>query len=1143
MKKSIWIGILIYILFFALVVGIAYLAHLSGMRFILFLVIMGVVGLIALIAALIYKSKHMDVAIPEANAAEAAGLDELVKAANVRLKASPGGAKSLAALPLVYVLGDENSAKTQTVLQSGLDPELLAGQVHRDNMVAPTQLANIWYTAGQAVIVEAGGALIREPALWQRLVRLTQPNKIGAAVSKSGLQPTRAAILCVSIERITGQSVETVRLLGQTLNERLRVLSQTLGISLPVYVLFTKLDTIPSFADYAGNLTEEEVKLPLGALLGRVQAASGLYVEGAATQTGARFDELAFSLSEFRLEVLSRGGQPDKLAKAYEFPRELRKLRGSIVDLLIEIGRPSQLGVNPFLRGFYFSGMRAKLVEDAPVQVAAAAPPPAADAGATRIFSFSAPQTPAAPVAQRAGSRRVPQWVFLPHLFPRIVMADRTALDTSRASTKVNVVKRILIGSVAACFLVYLILLSLSYFNNSALENRLHNAALASTQSVSKGDPASLSDLQNLEQLRLVFAQIAEYHKNGAPLSYRWGLYDNERLYKTACAAYGNHFRTLLLTPTQTNILAHMTALPAAPAPTDEYIATYRPLRAYLITTSNPEKATPDLAEALQDAWVGTRTIPSSATDLSLAQFKTYAETLPEPGSCMATLGGTPRMPVVLQARAYLGHFQGIEQVYISMKAAADKRFASIRFNDKFPGSVRYVVDNYEVEGAFTKGGYDFMKDAIIHPQPYTSGEEWVLGPQTGPIPDPATITAQLSPRYQNDFLTAWRTYLKTARVVPGGTFAEAKEKLHQLDSPSSALLQLFQVISQNTAVKDPAFSVPFQAPQFVVPPNSAVLPVATPYMQGLQNLEGAINTMLLVPGAETDPTASAPVVAAATATETAVGGIRGGFSPPDPIGHMDTTSEELLLAPIKSVEALAKSAPEAAAKKAAGGGAKAFCEQIAPVMNKFPFNPNGATDASMDEIASVFKPGTGLLAKYAGSLDKMISLQGNTWQAIPGSAVAVNPAFLRYLNAAQQVSAAFFPAGGGPPQLSFTLTEETSPNLPVATLDIDGNKITAANQTKQFNWKSSPTSTIKLDAVGQTNPASGPLSVFHFAYSAKSPGPNKLQFIFQMNNQPVRSPSGVPLDYTFDVGGPGAPLLNPNFMRTQLRCNTKVAE
>jgi type VI secretion system protein ImpL len=1117
MKKAIWIGVLIFVIYFALIVGIAYLAHLSGMRFILFLVIMGLVGLIALVIALVYKSKHMGPAIPEANAAEAAGLDGLVKAANTKLKASPGGAKSLAALPLIYVIGDENSAKTQTILQSGLDPELLAGEVYRDNMVAPTRLANFWLTASSAVVVEAGGALIREPALWQRLVSLTQPNKMGAALSKGGLQPTRAAILCVSIERITGQSVETVRVLGKTLNERLRVLSQTLGISLPVYVLFTKLDTIPSFADYAGNLTQDEVNLPLGALLGRVEATSGLYAEKATSQTAGRFDELTYSLSEFRLEVLSRGGTPDKLAKAYEFPRELRKLRGSIVDLLIEIGRPSQLGVNPFLRGFYFSGMRAQLVEDGPQQVAAAAvPPPVADAGATRIFSFSGAQTPAAPVPQRSGSRRVPQWVFLPHLFPRIVLADRTALDTSRASTKVNVVKRILVGSVAACFLVYLILLSVSYFNNSGLENRLKAAAALPTQSVSKGDAASVGDLQNLEQLRQVFTQIAGYRKDGAPLSYRWGLYDGDRMYKTACAAYGNHFRTLLLTPTQTNILARMGALPAAPAPTDEYIATYRPLRAYLVTTSNPEKASPDLAGALQDAWVGNRQLPSQATDLSLAQFQTYAETLPTPGSCMATLGGTPRMPVVLQARAYLSHFQGIEQVYISMKAAADKRFASIRFNDKFPGSVHYVVDNYEVEGAFTKGGYTFMEDAIVHPQPYTSGEEWVLGPQTGPVPDPATVTAQLAPRYQNDFLNTWRTYLKTAHVVPVSSFADAKDKLHQLDSPSSALLELFQVISQNTAVKDPAFSTPFQAPQFVVAPNSVALPVATPYMQGLQGLEGAIGSMLLAPGAETDPAAAGPVIAAATATETAVGGIRGGFSPPDPIGGMDTTSERLLLAPIKSVEDLAKAAPKAAAEAAAGGGAKAFCAQLAPVLNKFPFNPSSQTDASMDEIGAIFKPEKGALAVYAGTLSKVVTLQGNTYAAAPGSTVEINPAFLHFLNSAQQVSAAFFPPGGGPLQINFTLTQESTPNLPPASLDVDGNTLTGANQTKQFNWKSSPSSNVVLNASGRTNPSSGPLSVFHFAYSAKTPGPNKLEFIFQVNGQTARSPSGVPLDYTF---------------------------
>ena len=103
----------------------------------------------------------------------------------------------------------------------------------------------------------------------------------------------------------------------------------------------------------------------------------------------------------------------------------------------------------------------------------------------------------------------------------------------------------------------------------------------------------------------------------------------------------------------------------------------------------------------------------------------------------MASLGGAPRMPAVQQARSFLSHFQGIEQVYISMKAAADRKFHSILFNRDYPGTAPYIVDGFEVEGAFTKGGYVFMQDAILHPEPYTSGEEWVLGPATGPLHRP----------------------------------------------------------------------------------------------------------------------------------------------------------------------------------------------------------------------------------------------------------------------------------------------------------------------------------------------------------------------------------------------------------------------
>jgi type VI secretion system protein ImpL len=1143
MKKTIWIATLIFILYLAAIIGIGYAIHLNGARFIIFTVVLGLVGAAATIAVVIYKRKALDgPPLDAAEQAEAANLEALVRSADTRLKAS-GGGKSIATLPVLYIIGDENAAKTQTILQSGLDAELIAGAVYRDGMVAPTQLANIWYTP-QAIVIEASGALLRQPGLWRRMIRLTQPNKLGSALSKGALQPTRAAVFCVSIERVAANnSAESVRLLGKTMNERLRTLSQTLGISLPVYLLFTKLDTIPSFSDYAGNLTEEEVRQPIGALLARIGSGTGLYAESATSQAAARFDELCYSLSEFRLEILSRGGEPDKLARAYEFPRELRKMRAAIVDLLVEIGRPSQLAVNPFLRGFYFSGMRAHLVDD---NMAAAAqpatPPPSADAGATRIFSFSGSQaaTPAAAPASR-GSRRVPQWVFLPHLFARVILADKSALETSRTSTKVNFVKRALIATAAACFLLYLIALTVSYSKNSALEANLRDAAAVPMRSVSHGDPASINDLDQLEKLRVIFAQVADYRKNGAPLSYRWGLYNADRVYAAACQAYGTHFRTLLLAPTQSNILTQLAALPATPLPTDDYGNTYRPLRAYLITTSNPDKSTTDLVpQALLAAWQQGRNFPTESTDLALAQFTTYAETLPEPNSCMAPLGGSPHSPEVNQARGYLSHFQGFNQVYASMKAAADRKVPGIRFNEKFPGSIRFVVDSYAVEGAFTKDGYAFMQNAIAHPEPYTSGEEWVLGPPTGTPIDIATLKTQLPAQYLADFLDAWRTFLKSAHVVAAGSFPEAKDHLHQLDSPGSNLLQLFQTISTNTAVPNPAYSQPFQAPQSIVAPNSVTLPVNTPYIQALQALEGSINSMLLIPNSQSDPTAVGPVIAAASNAEGSVGALRAGFTIPDPVGGMDTTSEKLLLAPIKSIEDIAKVAPA----KAAGGGAQAFCGQIAPLLSKFPFNPDSPVDATADEVAKVFQPGQGALAQYAATLNKLITLQGNAYVPVQGGMVSINPAFLRFLNAAQVISTSLLPPTGNQPQVNFTLMQEPTPNLPPATLDIDGASLTTPGQTKNFTWNSSPTGNIKLSTTaGYANNAGGPWSLFRFAYGAKHPASNRLEFVFQMNGQPATSSTGVPLDYKYDVGGPGAQLLNPGFMRGALHCVSKVSQ
>jgi type VI secretion system protein ImpL len=1138
--KRVLIGILIFIVFMALVVGAALLLHFEGTKLILFIAILGLIGLLALVLILWLMHK----AAAAAGGASGSGgpdtpdsinLNILLRDADAKIRQTGrAGAKSLASLPLIYVMGDENSAKTQTVLQSGLDPELLAGNVYQDGYIVPTQLANLWL-AGNYVIAEAGGALLRQPSLWVRLVRATIPARLGSIFGDSRL-PARSVVVCVSIERILAPNTsEQIRALAQTLNERLRQLSQTLGIVLPVYVLFTKLDTVAPFAEYATRLTDEEVKLPIGTLLSSLSSGTGLYTEQATTLIAGKFDQLVYALSEFRLDVLARGGELKDLARAYEFPRDLRKLRAGLVGFLAEVARPSQIGVNPFLRGFFFTGMRAHLVEDVldigPAQTQPAAAP--VDAGATRVFSLAAAQ-PQAPTPQprRGGQRKVPQWVFLPHLFSNILLADKSALEISRASTRTSVLKRTLLACVSALILIALALITISFFKNRALENRVAEAAAAHVSQVGQGSFAAIGDLQSLDSLRAVLAELDGYRKNGPPFMDRFGLYKGDALYPVACQAYAGKFRTLLLSPTQANIAAKLGALPAASTPDSDYGAAYHPLKAYLITATNPDPDTPPdtvdfLPSELLTDWTGNATPDPEVSRLAQAQFAFYANLLPGPNSCLAAAGSPRNEALVARTRVYLNSFQGFQHIYQSMLAAADRKVPGFNFNGKFPGSATYIVDTYPIHGAFTHDGFPFMQDAILHPDQYSSGEPWVLGPSTGPPIDRSALAMQLKQAYTSDYLQAWQNYLKKAQFIGYRTFAEAGVKLGALDSNTSALLELFSLVSTNTAVSDTNISKAFQAPQAIVAPATSpdarlIGSTNQAYIQALQNLEGAIKSLTSNPATANDPAAAAPVAQAAIAAEGAAETLRNGFVP-DPVAGMDKITFTLLEDPIESSKALAAGQ----SGKAAGGGAAVFCDQLKPLLGQFPFNPTSQTDAPIDQVAAVFAPNGTFSAFLATPAIKGVVMQtGTTFAAAPGSTIKMNPAFLNFLSNAQKISSALFPSGTQP-SLDFTLAEVKSPPATDATLTIDGKQLKGAGQSSSFHWIAQPSSTITIVTQKNTGqPITGPWSIFHFAYGNAQPQPNRLKFTFSFNNQ-------ISETEFFDASGSGAALLNPDFMRS----------
>ena len=1071
-------------------------------------------------------------------------LDTLLHDAEKRLAtAQRTGPKSLDSLPILFILGETNSAKTTAVLKSGFDPELLAGQVYRDQDIVPTPVVNLWY-AQECAFVEAGDALRKASPLWNRLIRKTRPKAFRSAMGHQA--PVRAAVVCVSSEQFLGAAAAEAALASaRSTNQMLRDLAQQLGTEVPVYVILTKLDRIPHFAEYIRNLNNEEASQPLGTAFPRNQVSSGLYAEKAMSEATAALDRIFFSLSEFRMELLSRESDQKNIDPVYEFPRELRKLRNNLAAYLVEVARPSHLNANPYLRGFFCTGVRAQMVEQM-VSAAAAQPQAQPDgSGATRMFSVEQMRAAAATPAPQVVSRKQAQWCFLPRLFPTVILGDRSALAGTSDSRRTHLFRRVAFASISVLLLVCLGCVTASWVNNSKLADSISSAAKAlPATTVPPTALASAQDLAALDQLRAAVVQLEGYSHNGPPMMYRFGLYHGNSLLDAARRIYFDRFRRLLLANTQANLVTALNALPATPATGADYSAAYNPLKAYLITTGNPDKSTAEfLAPVLQQFWLNGRT-PDTEEQKNLAarQFDFYATELPQgnPYSIAADTGA------VSHARTYLSGFGGFERIYQQMVTAAGKSAPAIDFNRNYPGSSATVTDPHIVAGAYTRNGFTFMQDAIQHPDRYFSGEVWVLGDQAPPSLDRANLTQQLTTRYTTDFQSEWRNFLHAAQVVKYRSLADAAQKLQLISNPNSALLALLFTASHNTAVANQDIAKEFQPTQAVVSPDSVdrfVGPGNTSYVNGLLGLQAAVAQVAQDPTAANNPAAVAPILTASAAAHTAASQTSQAFNL-DPQAHVDQVVLALIQAPINSVDEVVRGR----GPQQANGAGAAFCSAFTPLMAKFPFSPNATVEASPAEVAALLQPGSGALWQlYDGTLKPLLMRQGSTWVPVTGAPMKVTPEFVRFFNRASALSDAFYPAAGSQ-GLAFTAHIVPSKGIQSVTLQIDAERLSGADASKQFTWSLQTSQQAQLTASYGSGSLpllqfGGPWAVFHLFGKGRldqAGATERLSYPLEISNTPIVV-SGVPLVVHLELSGPNAGLLVPGGLGG-MRCVSTVA-
>ncbi len=1048
----------------------------------------GSLALLGLISAgvLLYYFRH-DLRKPVAGS-PAGSLEATIAAARAQLAtAQHVGKPNLGALPVLVVLGPTGSTKTTTVVRSGLDPELLAGDVFRGETVAPTEGANLWFAQG-TVVVEAGGPLVDDASGWRQLLRALRPRSLRSALTGRAQSP-RLALVCFGCDEFyKAGSGEAVPAAARLLRARLGEAAAEFGVRLPTYVVFTRLDAIPGFEAFTRNLTADEAREALGAALLPDAGGAGTYADRVTPALDHAFGELYTSLAERRLQVLGRESAAEMKPAAYEFAREFNKIRALAVDFLREIGRPSELAVSPVLRGFYFTGVQAVFVTDTAAAEVAEAPAPAAVRNATAVFT--APVVGAAPrAAVTGGTRKVPRWDFLPRVMREVVFGDEAAVRLTSTGARVRFWRRLGLGAVTVLSILLAMAFVVSYRGNKSLEGD----ALDATKGIAAlaPNPVDLPPadaLLRLDALRRQLDTLSSYAHEGAPVHLRWGLYTGSRLYQDVRNAYFAAFNKLMFGGTRASMLSTLRGLPDVPRPTDDYSATYTLLKTYVITTSHPEKSTTVfLAPALMTHWLAGRPVDSARAVIARRQFETYATEL-QYGN---PLPDTADANAVAKGRTFLRQFAGSERIYQFMLSEASKANPGIQFNRDVAGSAPYIVDTYEVPGAFTKSGAAFMLNAFKTVDKYLTGESWVVGDNAASV-DKAKLVAELRTRYVTDFTAQWRKFLASATVSRYAGIRDAAQKLRAISGNQSPLLALFAIASRNTDIGIPEVTAIFQPVQVVTPPaakDKLIGPGNSEYVNALLTLQSSLDQTANAQGPAAEQ-AAGQAAGNATAAHTAARQIASAFTI-DQQGQLHVIVQTLMEAPIAYAEPLLRNFGAAEINVRA----RAFCSAVRPLLAKFPFAPAATQQASLAEVADMLRPGTGKLWQFYGnSLASAVQRQGTQFTPTPGGSVRVSSGFLTFLSRAAAFSSVLFMNDSPEPHFTFTVQPAPSEPFSSVSISLDGEVIRSTvsgnSSSARIDWPAAGHE-ARLSAgnggpdVTMVGPYSGPWAVFQLFNAA----------------------------------------------------------
>jgi type VI secretion system protein ImpL len=511
----------------------------------------------ALEKAIAQQAQEQALAAKPERVAEIQQLHKQFQQAVAALKTSKlGGGKrgqdALYVLPWYAMVGPPGAGKTTALRHSGLVFPYLDPSGGGVKGVGGTRNCDWWFT-NEAILLDTAGRYTTEADdhdEWMAFLEQILKYRVE--------KPLNGVIVAMSVSELLDATDDQIQSTGRKIRARIDEMQSTLKETLPVYVLFTKIDLVAGFAEFFGDMKKSERAQPWGAT---IQLAADRRDPGKLFD--AEFDILVEKLHTKGLKRMALERTREVKEKVYQFPLEFAAIKRNMSDFLGAAFSPQGTGAQPILRGFYFT---SGLQEGKPLDRVVGA--------MGRAFGLrSGPEEGA---AEKIESKSF----FLRDVFMNVVFPDQDLATRSEAEIRRVRLQRLGVAAVALFFsLAFLVPSVVSFFNNRGLvhdTDRITKAA-SGVDWLSQSIPP-LDKVSKLDELRAHVEYLYTNKEKGPPIGYGFPMYQGDRLYPPTKDEYIASLHKGFIEPTKAMLEDKLDKATGA-----KYLDDYNNLKTYLL--------------------------------------------------------------------------------------------------------------------------------------------------------------------------------------------------------------------------------------------------------------------------------------------------------------------------------------------------------------------------------------------------------------------------------------------------------------------------------------------------------------------------------------------------------------------------------